>query len=316
MTASSGNGAPDNGVPDNGAPENIADIEIAQSVAVVTGGAGGIGKGIVGALLRRGAAVVVADVEQAAIDAALQELAGLGSVTGIRTDVSDESSVRALADYVYGAHGKCNLLYNNAGVTSGGGGKPWQQEPNDWRWCFGVNVFGVAICVSEFVPRMIESGEPGQVINTSSGDGGFAPVPTASVYASSKAAVSCFTEALHHNLVSEDTQLRASVFYPSGGLLRTGLFTAARNRPEHLARVGEATGRKSMTFEEMKGMLAAAGRDVTEADLDALGDFVVAETAARRYIITMDLRDTVDLLHRRANAIGDLNVPPHHGMPV
>ncbi|MCY3851734.1 MAG: SDR family NAD(P)-dependent oxidoreductase [Acidimicrobiaceae bacterium] len=306
MTASDGNGAPD----------NIADIEIAQSVAVVTGGAGGIGRGIVGALLRRGATVVIADIEQAAIDAAVQELAGLGSVTGVRTDVSDEASVSTLADHVYDAHGKCNLLYNNAGVTSGGGGKPWQQEPNDWRWCFGVNVFGVAICVSEFVPRMIESGEPGQVVNTSSGDGGFAPVPTASVYASSKAAVSCFTEALHHNLVSEDTQLRASVFYPSGGLLRTGLFTAARNRPEHLARVGEATGRKSMTFEEMKGMLAAAGRDVTEADLDALGDFVVAETAARRYIITMDLRDTVDLLHRRARAIGDLNVPPHHGMPV
>ena len=71
-----------------------------------------------------------------------------------------------------------------------------------------------------------------------------------------------------------------------------------------------------MTFEEMKGMLAAAGRDVTEADLDALGDFVVTETAARRFIITMDLRDTVDLLQRRANAIGALNVPPHHGMPV
>ena len=295
---------------------DIADIDIAGCVAVVTGGAGGIGKGIVGALLRRGAAVVIADIEQAAIDAAVQELAGLGTVSGVRTDVSDEASVSELADYVYSTHGKCNLLYNNAGVTSGGGGKPWQQEPNDWRWCFGVNVFGVAICVSEFVPRMLEGGESGQIINTSSGDGGFAPVPTASVYASSKAAVSCFTEALHHNLVSENTQLRASVFYPSGGLLRTGLFTASRNRPEHLARVGEATGRKSMTFEEMKAMLAAAGRDVTEANLDALGDFAVAETAARRFIITMDLRDTVDLLHRRASAIGYLNVPPHHGMPV
>ena len=300
----------------NGSNGGIADIEIAGCVAVVTGGAGGIGKGIVGALLRRGASVVIADIEQAAIDDAVGELAALGPVTGVQTDVSDETSVGALADYVYRTHGKCNLLYNNAGVTSGGGGKPWQQEPNDWRWCFGVNVFGVAICVSEFVPRMLTSGEPGQIINTSSGDGGFAPVPTASVYASSKAAVSCFTEALHHNLVSEDTQLRASVFYPSGGLLRTGLFTASRNRPEHLARVGEATGRKSMTFDEMKGMLAAAGRDVTEADLDALGDFVVSETAARRFIITMDLRDTVDLLHRRASAIGALDVPPHHGMPV
>ena len=160
-------------------------LEIKGMVAVVTGGAGGIGRGIVGALLRQGASVVIADVEQSAIDAAVAELSSLGSVSGHRTDVSDERSVAGLADAVYAAHGRCNLLYNNAGVTSGGGGKPWQQEPNDWRWCFGVNVFGMAFCVSEFVPRMIEGGEPGQVINTSSGDGGFAPVPIASVYAAS-----------------------------------------------------------------------------------------------------------------------------------
>ena len=266
----------------------LQDIVISDSVAVVTGGASGIGKGIVGALLRHGAKVVIADIEQSAIDETVAEMS---------------------------AHGKVNLLYNNAGVTSGGGGKPWQQEPNDWRWCFGVNVFGTAICTSEFVPRMIEGGHPGQVINTSSGDGGFAPVPTASVYAASKAAVSCFTEALHHNLESEGTQLRASVFYPAGGLQRTGLFTAQRNRPEHLQRVGEGTGRKSMTFDEMKALLERSGRDVKEADLDAQGDMVVNNTVARTYIITNDLRDTVDLLHRRADAIGRLEVPPHHGMP-
>lgn len=293
----------------------LQDIVISDSVAVVTGGASGIGKGIVGALLRHGAKVVIADIEQSAIDETVAEMSAHGDVTGIRTDITDEASVKALADAVYERHGKVNLLYNNAGVTSGGGGKPWQQEPNDWRWCFGVNVFGTAICTSEFVPRMIEGGHPGQVINTSSGDGGFAPVPTASVYAASKAAVSCFTEALHHNLESEGTQLRASVFYPAGGLQRTGLFTAQRNRPEHLQRVGEGTGRKSMTFDEMKALLERSGRDVKEADLDAQGDMVVNNTVARTYIITNDLRDTVDLLHRRADAIGRLEVPPHHGMP-
>ena len=293
----------------------LQDIVISDSVAVVTGGASGIGKGIVGALLRHGAKVVIADIEQSAIDETVAEMSAHGDVTGIRTDITDEASVKALADAVYERHGKVNLLYNNAGVTSGGGGKPWQQEPNDWRWCFGVNVFGTAICTSEFVPRMIEGGHPGQVVNTSSGDGGFAPVPTASVYAASKAAVSCFTEALHHNLESEGTQLRASVFYPAGGLQRTGLFTAQRNRPEHLQRVGEGTGRKSMTFDEMKALLERSGRDVKEADLDAQGDMVVNNTVARTYIITNDLRDTVDLLHRRADAIGRLEVPPHHGMP-
>jgi len=295
---------------------DLPPIELAGSVAVVTGGAGGIGRGIVRELLRRGASVAIADVEVDAIDAAVADLAALGPVSGHHVDITDEDGVAALADTIYDTHGHVDLLFNNAGVTSGGGGKPWQQEPNDWRWCFGVNVFGLGICTSTFVPRMIDGGRPCQVVNTSSGDGGFAPVPIASVYAASKAAVSCFTESLHHNLVAEQTQLRASVFYPSGGLLRTGLFTAARNRPAHLARTGPGTGRSSMTFDEMKAMLAKGGRDVTEADLDELGDFAVTEAASRRYLIARDLDHTVALLHRRADAIAQREVPPHHGMPL
>jgi NAD(P)-dependent dehydrogenase (short-subunit alcohol dehydrogenase family) len=291
-------------------------LELDGAVAVVTGGAGGIGRGIVGALLRHGATVAVLDVEASAVDAAVADLAELGPLSGHRVDITDEDAVAAVAEAVFDAHGHVDLLFNNAGVTSGGGGKPWQQEPNDWRWCFGVNVFGMAICTSTFVPRMIDGGRPGQVVNTSSGDGGFAPVPMASVYAASKAAVSCFTESLHHNLVSAGTELRASVFYPSGGLLRTGLFTASRNRPERLARRGEGTGRSSMTFDQMKAMLAEGGKDVAEADLDELGEFAVTEAAARRFIIGRDLDHTVALLHRRADAIGRREVPPHHGMPL
>ena len=288
-------------------------MSIDGAVAVVTGGAGGIGKGIAGALLRRGASVVVADIEAPVLEQAVEELSPLGPVEGVRTDVSDEESVTALADRVFEAHGRCNLLFCNAGVTSGGGGKPWQQEPNDWRWCFGVNVFGVAICTWAFVPRMIESGEPGQVVVTSSGDGGFAPVPTASVYASSKAAASCFTEALNANLIREDTNLRASVFYPSGGLLDTGLYSAQRNRPEHLQRVGEGTGRGSLTFDQLKAMITQArGAEPEVADLDELGEFVLDGVAERRYVIARDLDDTASLLHRRADAIGRAEMPPHH----
>jgi hypothetical protein len=71
-----------------------------------------------------------------------------------------------------------------------------------------------------------------------------------------------------------------------------------------------------MTFDEMKAMLAKGGRDVTEADLDELGDFAATEAAARRYIIARDLEHTVALLHERADAIGRREVPPHHGMPL
>ena len=290
-------------------------LHIGGMTAVVTGGASGIGKGIAKALLRRGATVVIADIEAPVLEQAVEELSPLGHVDGVRTDVSDEESVTALAEYVYQTRGGCNLLFCNAGVTSGGGGKPWQQEPNDWRWCFGVNVFGVAICTWAFVPRMIASGQPGQVIVTSSGDGGFAPVPTASVYASSKAAASCFTEALNHNLISEGTNLRASVFYPSGGLMNTGLFNAQRNRPEHLQRVGEGTGRRSLTFDQLKQMIAELrGTEPEAADLDELGEFVLDGVAERRYIIARDLDDTEELLHERAEAIGRSEMPRGHDL--
>jgi len=291
-------------------------LTIDGAVAVVTGGAGGIGKGIVRALLAKGATVVIADVEESALDAAVTQMTGLGAVEGVLCDVSDFDSVVALADQVFAVHGHCNLLFNNAGVGAGGGGRAWDHEPNDWKWCFGVNVFGTANGVMAFVPRMIESGQPGQVVNTSSGDGGFAPVPMASVYASSKAAVSCLTEALHHQLVTDGTRLGASVFYPSGGLMNTGLFNSHRNRPPELERILRPARRSSMTFDELKARLEAAGRDVTVADLDDLGRFVVAGAADRRYVIARDLADTVDLLHRRAEAIGRFEVPPHHDMGI
>ncbi len=101
---------------------------------------------------------MIADVEAGAVEAAVDDLRPLGPVSGHQVDITDEDAVADLADAVYDAHGAVDLLFNNAGVTSGGGGKPWQQEPNDWRWCFGVNVFGTAICTSTFVPRMIDGG--------------------------------------------------------------------------------------------------------------------------------------------------------------
>ena len=286
--------------------------ELAGKVAVVTGGASGIGRGICHALVGEGSKVVIADIEEPVLDATVADLSSDGEVTGVVTDVSDFASVDALAAGVFDTHGSCHLLFNNAGVTSGGGGKPWEQESNDWRWCFGVNVFGVAHGVAAFVPRMIESGEPGHIVNTSSGDGGFAPVPQASVYASSKAAVSCFTEALDHQLVAEGTDIRASVLYPSGGLMDTGLFTAQRNRPSDLARERGGTGRSSMSFDDLKGMVAAAGREVVVADLDELGRFVLQGVKEGRYIIGRDLDQTADLLHRRADAIARGERPPPH----
>src|SRR4051794_17486124 len=242
-------------------------IDLVGKVAVVTGGANGIGRGIVEALLEENVRVVIADIEQSVLDGTVAALSERGDVIGVRTDVSDADSVEALAEAVFERYGACHLLFNNAGVTSGGGGLPWEQESNDWKWCFGVNVFGVANGVLAFVPRMIASGEQGVVVNTSSGDGGIAPVPYASVYAASKAAISCFTESLAHQFNDQDTKLRAAVFYPSGGLMDTGLWTAQRNRPPELARVREHAPGPVPTFDDFRKRLASMGMNADVADL-------------------------------------------------
>jgi NAD(P)-dependent dehydrogenase (short-subunit alcohol dehydrogenase family) len=284
--------------------------ELHGKVAVVTGGAAGIGRGIVGALLEEGVRVVIADIEESVLDTAVAELGTQGSVRGVRTDVSSAASVEALAENVYAEEGVCHLLFNNAGVTSGGGGRPWEQEANDWTWCFSVNVFGVANGMLSFVPRMIESGEPGIVVNTSSMDGGIAPVPYASVYASSKAAISCLTEALAHQLKGAGTNLRAAVFYPSGGLLDTGLWTAQRNRPPELERVRPRPPAPGTTFAEFKAQLEAAGRNAELVDLLELGRFVVRGIKAGDFIIGHGLEEAGAMLHRRADAIAKGQLPP------
>jgi len=259
-------------------------------VAVVTGGASGIGKALVKAFLGEGMKVVIADVEESALKAATDELGG--NVTGVVTDVSDPSSVRALADRVFDLHGACHILCNNAGVAA-----PnldlWETEPSDFQWVHGVNVGGVAHGVQAFVPRMIASGEEGLVMNTSSGDGGISPLAQQVVYASSKAAISIMTECLDAALVGRGTNLRAAIFYPSGGMLNTGIWTTKRNRPKELARETQVEAVKETTFDQFIEGAKKAGFELPVQDLDELAQFAVQGIRNEDFVIMID-RETME----------------------
>lgn len=275
-------------------------------VAVVTGGASGIGRSLVKELLADGAIVVIADVEQSALDAVLAEFEGAGEVSGVVTDVSDPDSVQALADEVYARHGACHLLFNNAGVAAPSA-NVWETTVNDWRWVHGVNVLGVVAGIQAFVPRMIASGEEGHVINTSSGDGGVSPLPYQSVYASSKAAVSCITECLAAQLQTEKTRLGASIFYPSGGLLDTGIWTTDRNRPSDLAR--EKPYDPVPTVADFKVAAEAAGMQLDFQDLDELARFCLQGIREQRFVIMIGVEDAENTLQQRASRIGRTELP-------
>lgn len=274
--------------------------EFRGRVAVVTGGASGIGKALAKACLAEGMKVVIADVEAAALEKATKELGG--EVTGIVTDVSDFGSVKALADQVFETHGHCHLLFNNAGVSA-----PnldlWETESSDFQWVHGVNVNGVAHGVQAFVPRMIASGEEGYVINTSSGDGGISPLAQQVVYASSKAAVSIMTECLGAQLVGRGTSLRAAIFYPSGGLLNTGIWTTKRNRPKDLAREKEVDPGQETTFDAFMEGAKKAGFEMPVQDLDELAQFALDGIRNEDFVIMIGRESMEAQLTERAQKL-------------
>ncbi len=280
--------------------------DFAGKIAVVTGGASGIGRSLVKELLAAGAKVVVADVEQSALDRVNEEFAAAGDISGVVTDVSDPASVNALADKVFSEHGACHLLFNNAGVAAPSA-NVWETTVNDWKWVHSVNVHGVIHGIQAFVPRMIASGEEGHIINTSSGDGGISPLPYQSVYASSKAAVSTITECLEAQLQSEGTQLGASIFYPSGGLLDTGIWTTDRNRPKDLAR--EKPYDPVPTVQDFKVAAKAAGMELEFQDLDELARFCLQGILDKNFVIMIRVEEAEATLHDRAARIGRAELP-------
>src|SRR3954471_14880022 len=126
-------------------------------VAVVTGGAGGIGRALGEAFGRAGMKVVLADVQPDPLDKTVSELRADGSdVIGVATDVSQWESVTALRDATLAEFGAVHVLCNNAGIGAGAEGPIWGHELRDWEWALGVNVWGVILGINAFVPWMVE----------------------------------------------------------------------------------------------------------------------------------------------------------------
>ncbi len=150
----------------------------AGQVAVVTGAASGIGLAMARRFAAEGLKVVLADVEEGALEKAASALREDGAEVHARVvDVGERDQVEALAAGTWERFGAVHVLCNNAGVGSGAEGRMWEHDPNDWKWAFAVNVWGVFHGVQAFVPRMIAGGEPGHVVNTSSGTAASRPCP-------------------------------------------------------------------------------------------------------------------------------------------
>jgi NAD(P)-dependent dehydrogenase (short-subunit alcohol dehydrogenase family) len=226
-------------------------------VAVVTGGAGGIGRAMGKTFGGAGMKIVLADVQADPLDKTVAELRAQGiDAIGVTADVSSYASVCNLRDAAIVAFGEVHVLCNNAGIGAGAEGPIWEHELRDWEWAIGVNIWGVIHGINAFVPAMLAGGEPGHVVNTSSGNGGISPLPSTPQYAATKAAVVTITECLYGQLAP--TSVSASVLFPGPHMLRTGLFESWRSRPDRFAKT-QPRQTPYTTVEALEEQMKAAG---------------------------------------------------------
>ncbi|MEX3855641.1 SDR family oxidoreductase [Paraburkholderia sp. BR10923] len=269
-------------------------FEFAGKVAVITGAGSGFGRAFAHKGAALGMKLVLADVnaEQLAqtVDA-LRE--GGAEAIAVPTDVSSATQVEALARAALATFGKVHLLFNNAGV--GTGGFLWESSANDWSWVFGVNVMGVAHGVRVFAPLMLAQNEPAHIVNTASVAGLLAP-PAMGIYNASKHAVVALTETLYHDLklaqAGTGGEVGCSLLCPA--FVPTGIADAERARPDELRNASRPTRSQIAAAKQLQRAVQSG-----KLSADDVADIAFEAIAARRfYIITHPgIMATVKLRH-------------------
>jgi NAD(P)-dependent dehydrogenase (short-subunit alcohol dehydrogenase family) len=241
--------------------QNGSVFDFAGRVAVITGGASGIGFAVARALGRQRAKLVLADIEQKVLDDAVRRLSeGRAEVIGIRTDVGDLASVQALADLAWEHFGGVHILMNNAGVATFGAAHAMSHA--DWVWTMQVNLWGPIHGVEAFVPRMIEHGEGGHVLFTAS-FAGLVPNRALAPYNVTKAGVVALAESLRKDL--HGTGIGVSVLCPMRVV--SNIDHSYRNRPEELGRTVNTYSNEERAALQGRTLEAEA---VAELVLDAI----------------------------------------------
>lgn len=284
--------------------------------AVVTGGAGGIGRALGRRLGQEGMRVVLADVLAEPLEAAVAELRAVGfEVEAVVTDVTDFASVQHLADETLRRFGAVHVVCNNAGTGAVSEGYLWEHDLADWRWGIDVNILGVVHGMRAFVPLLVAQDE-GHVVNTSSSNGAFAPIgrgamggPANAVYPMTKAAVLCLTESLYSHLQMAGSSVRASVLLPAG-FLNTGIWESWRHRPERYAPT-QPRHSPQQTLGGVVERFEAAGAQVSFTPLEQIAAQVVDGLVDGRFWMTGPPSPAEEAVARRAASIRERSQPDY-----
>jgi NAD(P)-dependent dehydrogenase (short-subunit alcohol dehydrogenase family) len=241
--------------------------DVKDRVAFVTGGASGIGFGIVKALLEAGAKVAIADLRPDHLEEAKKSLAAHDNrILCIEVDVTDRQAMARAADAVDAAFGRIDILVNNAGIGIEG---PFSEASYaDWDFGIGVNLGGVINGLQTFVPRIRAGGRGGHVVNTASLAGMVQMPSFMAIYATAKAGVIALTEAMRDDLARDD--IGASVLCP--GPVRSRIHELGQNRPAHFQASTAFTAAAEKLGRRVVSELWMAPEEVGRMVLDAILD--------------------------------------------
>jgi len=251
--------------------------ELTGRVAVVTGAASGIGRGLAVRFAAEGMKVVLSDIEEGALKEAVAGIVGDGGTAiGVRTDVSDPDQIQALADRTMQEFGAVHVLCNNAGVESGG---VFEEIPlRAWQWVIDVNLYSVINGCRIFLPLIRQSGE-GHIVNTGSLASFAAEAPTFHPYVTTKFALLGLSESLEGELRRNGENIHVSLLGP--GVVKTNMTNAERNRPSDVPDTRDDPQRAAIL-----GFLDKATAEVGMEPSEVAGLVVDAIRAEQFFVLT------------------------------
>ena len=251
--------------------------EFKDKVAVITGGASGLGLEIARLAAKKGMKLVLSDIEEHALKQAQMEFAGQGvEVLAVRTNVAIAEDVEQLADKTMERFGAVHLLFNNAGVALNK--TAWETSVADWEWVLGVDLWGVIHGVRVFTPIMLKQASPSHIINTAS-VAGMLSTQGMAAYNVAKHGVVTLSETLYHDLKRRGANIDVSVLCPAW--VNTAIWDSARNRPDDLQNSVERKEADDIKLEESARHAIQSGK----VSAPMVAEIVFAAIAANQFYI-------------------------------
>jgi NAD(P)-dependent dehydrogenase (short-subunit alcohol dehydrogenase family) len=275
-----------------------------NKTAVITGGAGGVGRAIAQLIGKEGAKVVVSDIEEGKLNATVAELVDSGiDAIGVVADVTNQDSMNALAKAAQEKYGELHVVFANAGVGTGEAGNMWEYQENDWKWGFNVNMWGLIHSINAFMPILVEQNVEAHFVATGSGNGAFLMMPPTPIYTATKAAAQAIIENLYFQMQAAQSPVQINALFPGPHVVNTGIFNSERNRPEDLPGDPDKPDSGIHSVDDKKEMMAQFDMELPTTEPEEVAEYALEGVRENKFWIMKNTEKSRQAMRDRFDGI-------------